>query len=458
MKMLFIVRRLIPLVTTLCLTVADSRAARVSILHDFTSQNSDSEAPTLILADTTFYGTTSAGGSTGNGTVFRINADGTCFTNLHEFTSALPPYTNYDGAQPYGALVLSADTLYGTASAGGNAGNGTVFRINTNGNCFTVIYSFTAAAGPYFTNSDGARPRAGLVLSGETLFGTTSVRGSLNYGTIFKVNTNGTCFTNLHNFTGADGYFPDAALALSGTTLYGTTLWNGAYGNGTVFKVNTDGSCFTNIHSFTQFSASWPHTNSDGGGPTGSVIVDGTMLYGTTGNGGAGGSGTVFKMNVDGTDFTTLYAFGDPNAGGPGAGLILSGTTLYGTADGSGTNGDGSLFSMTTDGTNFTTIYAFSGSDGNTPGASLILSGTMLYGTTAYGGSAGDGVIFALTICPALEVQTIGNAVVLTWNDPAFSLQAAPMLTDLFTNVPGAVSPYTNTLAGSQVFFRLKSN
>jgi uncharacterized repeat protein (TIGR03803 family) len=182
------------------------------------------------------------------------------------------------------------------------------------------------------------------------------------------------------------------------------------------------------------------------------------MLYGTTGNGGAGGSGTVFKMNVDGTDFTTLYAFGDPNAGGPGAGLILSGTTLYGTADGSGTNGDGSLFSMTTDGTNFTTIYAFSGSDGNTPGASLILSGTMLYGTTAYGGSAGDGVIFALTICPALEVQTIGNAVVLTWNDPAFSLQAAPMLTDLFTNVPGAVSPYTNTLAGSQVFFRLKSN
>jgi hypothetical protein len=47
---------------------------------------------------------------------------------------------------------------------------------------------------------------------------------------------------------------------------------------------------------------------------------------------------------------------------------------------------------------------------------------------------------------------------VLTWGNPAFSLQVAPTPTDIYTNVPGAASPYTNTITGSQMFFRLKSN
>ena len=49
----------------------------------------------------------------------------------------------------------------------------------------------------------------------------------------------------------SDGSYPYAGLILSGNTLYGTTIDGGSSGNGTVFAVNTDGTGFTNLHSFT---------------------------------------------------------------------------------------------------------------------------------------------------------------------------------------------------------------
>ena len=57
-----------------------------------------------------------------------------------------------------------------------------------------------------------------------------------------------------------------------------------------------------------------------------------------------------------------------------------------------------------------------------------------------------------------LFVQRQSNQVVLTWTDPVFNLQSAPTPSGSFTNVLGAASPYTNTLAGGQQFFRLSSN
>src|SRR5450759_4758581 len=92
------------------------------------------------------------------------------FTTLHSFT-LLNNSTNSDGARPYAGLILSGNTLYGTAFQGGSSGNGTVFSVNTNGAGFTNLHSFTAAPGPLYTNSDGAFLQAGLILSGNTLYG-----------------------------------------------------------------------------------------------------------------------------------------------------------------------------------------------------------------------------------------------------------------------------------------------
>ena len=86
------------------------------------------------------------------------------------------------------------------------------------------------------------------------------------------------------------------------------------------------------------------------------------------------------------------------------------------------------------------------------------LSGNMLYGTTREGGSVGNGTVFKIDLFNSLTIQSLGNAVVLTWANNGFSLQAAPNLTGGFTTIPGATSPYTEAVSGPQRFFRLIGN
>ena len=230
------------------------------------------------------------------------------FTTQHGFTATSTNssgvYTNSDGTTPYAGLVpnSSGDTLYGTARGGGSSGNGTVFAVHMDGTGFTNLYSFTARS-PYNypfpqTNSDGAGPN-GLIVSGNTLYGTSGSGGISDNGTLFAVNTDGTGFTNLHSFTAApapgytnsDGVRPNG-LILSGTILYGTASAGGSSGNGTLFAVNTDGTGFTNLYSFTAttYAGGFPdsyYTNSDGASPNGLTLSGGT-LYGTATQGGMG--------------------------------------------------------------------------------------------------------------------------------------------------------------------------
>jgi uncharacterized repeat protein (TIGR03803 family) len=333
---------------------------------------------------------------------------GQSFTNLYNFTarSDASPFTNSDGAYPSSALVLSGNTLYGLAGDGGSAGNGTVFAINTDGTGFTNLYSFTPSSGAISSNSDGANPFASLILSDDTLYGTAFDGGSAGYGTVFAINTTGTGFTNLHTFTGAaeGGGKADSSLVLSGNALYGTAELGGNSGNGMVFKVNTDGTGFTNLHGFTG--------GAGGSFPQAGLILSGSTLYGTAGfggRGGNGGNGTVFSIKTDGTGFTNFYRFTGSNDGSyPQAGLILSGSTLYGTAEFGGSNygsaGYGTVFAVNTNGTPFAVLHTFTAtdpetlanSDGANPSASLFLSGNTLYGTAFDGGSAGSGTVFAV--------------------------------------------------------------
>ena len=489
-------------VLLLCLLAANGRAQTFTTLHSFTAPsgsegyngtNSDGEYPFLglLLSGNTLYGAAQVGGSSGWGTVFALNTNGTNFTTLYSFTATSGTNGNYftilygsgtnsDGAVPCAELILSGNTLYGTAQAGGSSGWGTVFAVNTNGTDFTTLYSFTATSGTnggYGTNSDGAAPYAGLLLSGNTLYGTAQLGGSSGWGTVFAVNTNGTGFTNLHNFTAtsgsaggeginSDGVNPVGGLILSGNTLYGTAVQGGTYGYGTVFAVNTDGTGFTTLHSFT----------GGGGGlyPWDALILSGNTLYGTADGGGIYGYGTVFAVNTDGTGFTTLHSFtGGSDGGWPLAALILSGNTLYGTANVGGSSGHGTVFAVSTNGTGFTTLHSFAGfpNEGGNPDAGLILSGNTLYGATFYGGSSSHGTVFSLSYpSPQLTIMPSGTNVNLTWPSgvagysySAFTLQSTTNLgsSAFWTTIsPAPVVVYgqnvvTNPITGSQMFFRL---
>jgi len=142
----------------------------------------------LIVSGNTLYGTAGCGGSSGNGTLFKLNTDGTDFTVLHTFTNTGPGGSNSEGANPTAALFLSGNTLYGTTFFGGTSGNGAVFAVNNDGTGFINLYSFTlGTGGEEPVNSDGANPYAGLILSGNTLYGTAQVGGSSRSGTIFSL-------------------------------------------------------------------------------------------------------------------------------------------------------------------------------------------------------------------------------------------------------------------------------
>jgi uncharacterized repeat protein (TIGR03803 family) len=466
------------------LLTARATAQTFTTLHSFTAldqtyyTNGDGRYPscTLVLSGNVLYGTASGGGSSGNGTVFAVNTNGTGFTNLHSFTASDPNIgTNTDGTDPSGRLILSGNTLYGTAETGGNFGHGTVFAVNTNGTGFTTLHNFTAFDPDTGTNSDGFWPLGGLVLSGNTLYGTTYGGGSSGSGTVFAINTNGTDFRIVHNFTGSDGGVL-VGLILSGNTLYGTAEQGGSSGGGTVFAVNTDGTGFTNLYNFTAGSGSWPNiTNSDGAVPSG-VALSGNTLYGAADLGGSSGSGTLFALNTDGTGFTNLHDFNGSSDGvNPGAGLILSGNTLYGTAYNGGTYNNGTVFAVNTDGTGFTKLHSFtSGSAGAHPIGGLILSGNTLFGT-AFGGYnsggdfSGNGTVFSITLPSPPQLRIIRSAgnVILSWPTNAAGLTFTLQSTTNLISAAGwnTVSPVsavvsgqntvTNPITGTQQFYRL---
>jgi uncharacterized repeat protein (TIGR03803 family) len=464
-------------------------AQTFSTLYSFTvlnnSTNNDGAIPSsaLILSGNTLYGTAEQGGSSGNGSVFALNTDGTSFTNLHSFTATSgSPATNSDGAYLRAGLILSGNILYGMAEQGGTNGIGTVFAVHTDGTGFTNLHTFTGSI------SDGANPYDSLILSGNTLYGTASGGGSSGKGTVFAVNTDGTSFTNLHSFTAlsapypvgpiystnSDGANPLAGLILSGDTLYGVAANGGSLGFGTVFALNTNGTGFTTLHSF----AGPP---SEGWDPLGGLILSGTNLYGTTEYGGSSSKGTVFALNTNGMGFTTLHHFaGTPGDGGnPYAGLILSSNLLYGTTWAGGSSNKGAVFVGNPDGTGFTNLYSFTAtagslatnSDGVAPYAGLILSGNILYGAALRGGSLGNGTVFSLTLpLPQLTIIRSGANVILTWptnnagfNYTGFTLQSTTNLVS--TAVWSTVSPVpvvvngqntvTNPVSGTQKFYRL---
>lgn len=368
------------------------------VLHAFAGFASDGGRPwASVIPDGSgyLYGTTISGGSSYGGTVFRIRSDGSGFQFLHAFVGGAN-----DGSGPEAPLVLDrAGNLYGTTSGGGPSNRGTVFRVSSDGTGFQLLHTFLGGA------SDGLNPHSSLILEGaDNLYGTTSEGGPSELGTVFRMKTDGTGFQLLHTFTDSiasdGGAVPIASLVMDGSgNLYGTALYGGSGLNGTVFKLRTDGTGFQVLHQFTDRA-------DDGSQPWASLIVDGSgNLYGTTTSGGSSlTGGTVFKMKTDGTGFQLLHSFGgnENDGGNPYASLLLDGFgNLYGTTYYGGPSNAGAVFTVKTDGTTYRILHMFGSEagEGRNSFASLFLDGSgSLIGTTSLGGSADFGTVFALSI------------------------------------------------------------
>ncbi len=224
------------------------------VLHTFTGADGAYPEGSLMLSGSTFYGMATGGGSNGYGVVYRMNIDGSGYQVMHHFV-AYPT----DGAYPFGTLILSGSTLYGLTAYGGNTRDGTVFKIDTDGTGYQLLHSFDSRV-----KDNGGVPYGSLTLSGSTLYGMTSIGGSNNMGTVFQINTDGTGFQVLHNFNNSES--PNGSLTLSGSTLYGMTAYGGSNNMGTVFQINTDSTGFQVLSSFNGSNGAYPQDSvvSDG--------------------------------------------------------------------------------------------------------------------------------------------------------------------------------------------------
>jgi uncharacterized repeat protein (TIGR03803 family) len=199
----------------------------LTTLHGFSGgTNGANPVAALVLgSDGNFYGTTYSGGySNGAGTVFSITPEGTLST-VYKFTGGV------DGGNPIASLVEAGNQrFYGTTYAGGNYGSGTVFRVNTSGG-LAILHHFTGG-------TDGGLPQAGLVIGSDGYFyGTTSAGGKSGDGTVFKISSDG-ALTTLQSFSGTNGANPQAGLVQGSiSNFYGTTFAGGTDNAGTVFTV-----------------------------------------------------------------------------------------------------------------------------------------------------------------------------------------------------------------------------
>jgi uncharacterized repeat protein (TIGR03803 family) len=311
------------------------------VLYSFTGGADGANPYSGLIVDSAgnLYGTTFAGGAYGSGTVFELQKGGKEKV-LHSFASGT------DGANPEGSLTMdSAGNLYGTTFAGGASGTGVVFKV-TKGGEETVLYSFGGG-------TDGANPVAGVTLGSKgNLFGTTSAGGAYGNGTVFLVtpSKSGWKETILHNFAlQNDGGVPYASLVLDGSgNLYGAATdggGGGSNGGGTVFELTPSGSAWN-------FSVLYALAGWGISGTFRSVLLDASgNIYATTHCDGDSDAGTVYELVRSGSTWTynQLYAFtGGTDGLYSFSNLVFdSAGNLYGTTAYGGANGDGVVFKVT---------------------------------------------------------------------------------------------------------------
>src|SRR6266446_9816910 len=117
------------------------------------------------------YATTSIGGSKTTGCFC-----GTAFTITPQGTLTSFSFDGADGAIPDAGFLLGRNgLLYGTTSSGGASGNGEVFRLNSQTGVLTVLHSFSGSDG---ASPEAPLTRG----PGEKHSGTTPFGGAANYG------------------------------------------------------------------------------------------------------------------------------------------------------------------------------------------------------------------------------------------------------------------------------------
>jgi uncharacterized repeat protein (TIGR03803 family) len=328
----------------------DLTSGQETVLYSF-GGGADAAGPVagLLRADGTLFGTSYGGGAAGAGTVFKVNPVTGVEKVLYAFSGGA------DGGVPVGGVAFANHVLYGTATHGGAFGKGAVFKLDLATRAETVLYSFSGG-------KDGGVPTAGVTLVAGALYGTTSAFGAGGLGTLFSIDLATGQETTLYAFRVRDAGAPSlGALIFANGVLYGTTQGGGGNGMGetcdgncgSVYRYDPAAGAETVLHRFQGGLA-------DGANPEAPLMFYRGVLYGTTFDGGGfwcngvgRGCGTVFSLDTRSGAETVLATFsGEGSADAPQGGLLLRNGVLFGTASGvesvfGCSDGCGDVFALT---------------------------------------------------------------------------------------------------------------
>jgi uncharacterized repeat protein (TIGR03803 family) len=374
-------------------------SASITTLASFTGTGGIGKMPysssMVVDGNGDLFGTTNAGGASGGGTVFEYSPATHTISTVASFTSTT-------GTAPYAGLsVDSLGDLYGTTTAGGASGKGTVFEIAAGSNTITPLASFSSAS------PNGYNAYGGVAVDSQgNLYGTTASGGANGKGSVYEVAANTHQLTTVASLDGTTALGPQATPTIGPDgNLYLTTQYGGTTNTGALIEVNPTSGVVTSLATFNSSQAGLYS-------PVGSVVFDSNgNIDGTAESGGLYNAGGLFFYNAS-AGLTTL-SFNGTNGKMPYGGLVADSLgNVYGTTFGGGSSKDGNFFTANTS-SGVQNLGSFTGSAGTTPGlypyegALTVDSAGNVYGTTAYGGSANDGVIYEYSSITVPEPTTL---------------------------------------------------
>jgi uncharacterized repeat protein (TIGR03803 family) len=306
-----------------------SGSSTVTPIADFNGTNGASPQGDVVMDSSgNLFGTTEAGGTDNEGTIYEVVKGSNTITSLVNFDGK-------NGGAPRGGLIMDGKgNIFGACQGGDSGpGSGVIFEIPHGTTTFTPLAGFDPTVGDQpFTNV--------AVDSKGDIFGATTAGGPTGNGIVYELPAGSTKVQALASFNASNGQFPAGEVAVDASgNVFGTTNAGGTANDGVVYEVVKGSKTITDLVTF---------TGTNGSRPFGGVTIDSSgNLFGTTAFANTN-NGEVFEIAKGSKTAQIIASFNGSNGASPQTTVKFDANgNLFGTTFDGGTFESGNVFKLT---------------------------------------------------------------------------------------------------------------